>query len=153
MADGTGIGWTIGIAIGLVCVALVSLMVTYYVRYGGNPFLANNSVMPNESSDTAVPEKTARLIMFYVNWCPHCRKAKPVWAQLKTKLDGHTINGTTLSVEMVNCEADKKQAAAFKVNAYPTFKLATKDKIFSYKGPARVDTLAQFAQDALEKSP
>lgn len=104
--------------------------------------------IPNEVSGDAMADKQARLVMFYVDWCPFCKKAKPIWQGIHERHDGTTVNGYTLSVESVNCESDKAQAKQYGIDAYPTFKLIRKDKIFGYKGPIRKDTLEQFLQDS-----
>lgn len=103
---------------------------------------------PNVVSGTAMSDKQARLVMFYVDWCPHCRKAKPIWQGIHERHDGTSVNDYTVTVESVNCESDKAQAKLYDIDAYPTFKLIRKDKIYAYRGPIRKDTLEQFLQDS-----
>lgn len=105
---------------------------------------------PNpKTEDTRVEPKEARFTMFYVNWCPHCKKAKPIWQLVHNQLDGQQINGYTVTVDSVNCEADKRKAKAYKVKAYPTFKLTLNDTIITYRGPPIAETLKLFVKTAL----
>ena len=30
-------------------------------------------------------------IMFYADWCPHCKTAKPAWDEIKTQYENKTI--------------------------------------------------------------
>ena len=105
---------------------------------------------PNVVSGDAMQDGTARVIMFYVDWCPHCKKAKPIWQGLHEQFDGKTQGAYTLSIESVNCESDVPTAKLYDIEAYPTFKFVRKDKIYTYKGPLRKDTLTQFITDCIK---
>lgn len=105
---------------------------------------------PNEVTGDAMADKQARLVMFYVDWCPYCKKAKPIWQGIHEANDGQDVNGYKISVESVNCESDKPSAKLYGIEAYPTFKLIRKDRIYTYKGAVRKDTLLQFLKDSTQ---
>ena len=45
---------------------------------------------------------TADLYLFYTTWCPHCKKAKPEWERLKTKIGENPVNGVKINfIEVV----------------------------------------------------
>ena len=35
-------------------------------------------------TDASNANKTATLMLFYVDWCPYCKTAKPEWESLKS---------------------------------------------------------------------
>ena len=39
----------------------------------------------NEGYTNSGPTKQAELMLFYADWCPHCKTAKPIWNELKTQ--------------------------------------------------------------------
>lgn len=47
----------------------------------------------------------ATVYFFFADWCPHCKKAKPHWESAKSKMDGTSVNGTTVVFKEVDCSA------------------------------------------------
>lgn len=93
----------------------------------------------------------ADLYYFYTEWCPHCKKASPVILKLKEYIQsqGGNINGVSVNVIEVNCETDQATADRFKVEGYPTIKLAYQSKVIEYDAKPQLDTLIQFLETAL----
>jgi hypothetical protein len=59
--------------IGILFVCLAFYLYHYLVKPSTNPnFVPNNELSDNHSHQ-------AELMLFYVDWCPHCKTAKPVW--------------------------------------------------------------------------
>jgi len=58
-------------------------------------------------------EGEAKIYFFYVDWCPHCVKAKPEVANFKK-------NNANVEVVEVDCDKQKDLAKEFGVRAYPT---------------------------------
>ena len=52
-----------------------------------------NYVENNEFIDTNAKTYT-EVYFFHTNWCPHCKKAKPVWNNVKEEYDQKVINNT-----------------------------------------------------------
>tara|TARA_B100001057_G_C22659055_1_gene875214 strand:- start:469 stop:927 length:459 start_codon:yes stop_codon:yes gene_type:complete len=90
---------TENIVIAILLVILVVLVV-YYVRQN------------NEGFDSDKPT----LYFFYVDWCPHCTRARPEIEKVKR-------NNNRVIVVMVNCDEEKQLARQHNVRAYPTLKL------------------------------
>jgi thiol-disulfide isomerase/thioredoxin len=81
---------------------------------------------------------TARILFFTVDWCPHCKKAKPEWDKFAAAKNGKVINGCKISCEIINCTDDsqvhtsdsQKQVTIaqminkYDIASYPTVKLA-----------------------------
>ena len=93
----------------VVIVVLLVVLVVLVVHY------VNKN---NEGFDTNSKHK---LYFFYVDWCPHCTKAKENVFNDKT---WNTVKGhENVELVMVNCEGsdeEKKLAKEFNVSAYPT---------------------------------
>ena len=108
------------IVIGVLLVILVGL-VLYYVKQ-------NRSEGFTESSEPIV------VYLFYVDWCPHCKTAKPKMAEVQKNLakNNNKVNGNDVIIEMVNCEGSEKEkelAREMDVKAYPTVVAKTTKRI------------------------
>ena len=74
------------IIIMLVVVLFIGIAIYYYYHYVSpsmkpeyNP---NHEHLASSSSNSG---KSAELLLFYVDWCPHCKTAKPAWDEIKTQ--------------------------------------------------------------------
>lgn len=105
-----------------------------------------NKASPVETLD----DKRADLYLFYTDWCPHCKKTKPEWVQLKKKYEnGKKVNGYTLNFIDVDCEANKDLADKFDINGYPTIKLVKGNQVIEFDAKPDVKTLEQFLSTVL----
>ena len=90
----------------VILLVVLVILVVHYVNKNNEGF--NNNTKP-------------KLYFFFVNWCPHCTKAKENVFNDKT---WNTVKGhENVELVMVNCEGseeEKKLAKKFNVNAYPT---------------------------------
>ena len=78
--------------------------------------------------------------MFHVKWCGYCKRTKPAYMKFMQQNDGKVINGRKVSIEMIDCEENKNNAALaqkFGVKGYPTFILTKNGKNTSYEGEDR----------------
>jgi thiol-disulfide isomerase/thioredoxin len=69
--------------------------------------------------------KKCTINFFYVDWCPHCTKAKPEVEDLEKELEENDgkLNGVEVEVNKINpeeSEENKEKATENNVNAYPT---------------------------------
>jgi thiol-disulfide isomerase/thioredoxin len=85
----------------LILFILVSKFVyeTYFVKYNKN----------KELSDVANAKNTKEICaiyFFYVDWCPHCVKAKPEWNAFKDQYDNKVVNGYVLKCYSIDCTKD-----------------------------------------------
>jgi len=95
----------------------------------------------------------AELLLFYVDWCPHCKTAKPVWEELKTEYENKTINGYTILFTEINCTNEspevEKLINTYKIEGYPTIKLLKDGQIIEYDAKPTRATLEQFLNSVL----
>ena len=111
--------------------------------YQGTPSMLESGLDPNQ----------ATFMFFYTSWCPWCKKAQPAWASLKESLKTNpkTFGGYSVQFEEINAENDKGKAALYQIEAYPTYKLQTSDKIYEYKGAPSADAFRKFLVSVLGK--
>lgn len=128
-------------------VVLVIIGVVYYF------YSKKSSETFTNSYDSSDSEKQAELMLFYVDWCPHCKTAKPVWEELKTEYKNKTINGYNVLFTEINCTTEtpeiEKLIAKFSIEGYPTIKLLKDGQVIEYDAKPTKDTLTQFLNTAL----
>ena len=99
----------------LALLAVLLVLVVMYVRQ-------NRENFTSEEEDNG---KRAVINFFYVDWCPHCTKAKPEVEELEKELaeNGGKLNGVEVEINKINpeeSEENKEKATKCNVNAYPT---------------------------------
>jgi len=69
--------------------------------------------------------------MFSVDWCPHCKAAKPEFEACKQGPKSSAAN-----FKLINCEDDKNKAliSGFNIEGYPTFALVNGTDTTYYDG-------------------
>jgi len=100
----------------------------------------------------SVPEGTARLSFFFVDWCGWCKKTMPEWEKLEQKVNETPVFGQTrVKLVRINAEEERKLADLYEADAYPTILLETKDALYRYEGKRTADDLFQFLRETLGK--
>ena len=107
--------------------------------------------VPNKEfiQDNGSSNDTADLYFFYTTWCPHCKKAMPVWEKFKENIEPTGMNGVKINFIEVDCDKDPDTAERFNVEGYPTIKLSYNKKVIEYDAKPDIDTLNQFLQSSL----
>jgi|SaaInlV_165m_DNA_1040744.scaffolds.fasta_scaffold76085_1 thiol-disulfide isomerase/thioredoxin len=88
------------------------------------------------------PQSDSKMVMFYVDWCPHCQKAKPIWKKLGDKLSNKLPK---LKLEMVNGEENRKLAEKYEIQYFPTILYINGDSVVEYEGERELEPLTNFA--------
>lgn len=87
-------------------------------------------------------QSDAKLVMFYVDWCPHCQKAKPIWKKLVDRLSNKLPK---LRLEMINGEENRKLAEKYEIQYFPTILYIKGDSVVEYEGERELEPLINFA--------
>jgi thiol-disulfide isomerase/thioredoxin len=108
--------------------------------------------------------RTAEVLFFYADWCPHCKKVKDppgdsMWDKLKTSekvSDGTIINGYAIKYVGKDCTNNKdpqtqKTLDKYKVEGFPTFKIALGNEIIEYDAKPEIDSLERFILTTLSR--
>ena len=139
--------------VGIVFLVLILGIFAYYVykQYADEKtaFHANRENIPKDQNSN----KTATLMLFYVDWCPHCKTAKPEWELLKTEYDGKSINGYTVNFTEYNCTNESPETTQlmdkYSIEGYPTIKLVKDNQIIEYDAKPTKSTMEQFLNTVL----
>ena len=93
-------------------VFLVLLLLKYYTR---------------GSSYEGFQEGVDEFVLYYAEWCPHCKTVKPEFKSWGADKGSVQIGGKTVFVRMVEEQEIGKEAKKPEVKGYPTFILRKAD--------------------------
>jgi thiol-disulfide isomerase/thioredoxin len=134
----------------MIFLAIFFIIIIYYIytKYFSNGFGKTIENMENQSGD-----KTAELMLFHVDWCPHCKTAKPEWDQVKAEYQNKSINGYNVMFNEINCTdetPDKvKMIETYKIEGYPTIKLVKDNQVIDFDAKPTKETLTKFLNTVL----
>lgn len=118
-----------------VILAVVVVLAIAYMGY--RSYFGSVLGFQNPSEDT--------FTMFYADWCPHCKTAKP---DFKSWMDNGPVKvgNKSVTLRMVEQSADKAgEMKKKKVQGFPTFLLETTDgQVVEYKGERSTDGYLKF---------
>ena len=133
--------------------AIVFIIVAVFVYFQFVKPALKPSYTANREKDQGDHSKEAELMFFYVDWCPHCKTAKPDWEELRSEYENKTINGYRIIFTEINCtdesEEVEKLMNKYKIEGYPTIKLLKDGQIIEYDAKPSKDTLIQFLNNVL----
>jgi thiol-disulfide isomerase/thioredoxin len=135
---------------------LILLVAVYHIykKYGIDINILEKFTGNSENDiSVASSNKNAELILFAVDWCPHCKTAKPEWENLKASQDGNQINGYTVVFTEYNCTKESDQinqlVSKYKIEGYPTIKLLKDGQIIDFDAKPTEGTLNEFLNTVL----
>jgi glutaredoxin len=93
-------------------------------------------------------ENTIRVIIFTVDWCPHCKNAKQPWQSFADVYHKKVVNGYLIQCNMMDCTDPEKPEVksaleSYGIDSYPT--------VILMKGKERYDFDAKITKGALEQ--
>ena len=109
----------------------------------------NNMVKKPDPKD-----KEVIFVLFFVEWCPHCKTVKPEWKKLM-KLNNTKINGKNVKIQAANAEGsqvEKEAARDNNVEGYPTIKLISQSQVLDYNGARNAPAMEKFIKDYCNKN-
>lgn len=113
-------------------------------------YSANNEYTSGGSDGKA---GQAEIMLFYADWCPHCKTAKPIWEEVKTEFENKTINGYNVLFTDVNCTTEtpevEKLMSTYKIEGFPTIKLLKDGQVIEFDAKPSKATLEQFLNTVL----
>jgi thiol-disulfide isomerase/thioredoxin len=138
----------------LLFLGLVFLGFIIYVVYSSIKFTKtvynDNGTTPTDASSGA---KEAELMIFSVDWCPHCKTAKPEWEKVKSEYSGKQVNGYNLLFTEINCTNESPQVTKlmdqFKIEGYPTIKMVKDGQVIEFDAKPTYSNLTQFLNTAI----
>ena len=126
------------ILMGLILVLLLAL---YYMQRRNQDARNSNIVVSNNNvvetfSDNELEANSGEVVMvlFFVNWCPHCKTVKPIWEKATSELNNTSVNGKNVRFVSVDCEEKPELGEKYNVEGYPTIKVFTEGNVQEYDG-------------------
>lgn len=134
----------------IIFVAIAVFYYFYYVSPSSKKYHANNEHIPINSPQSG---KSAELLFFFADWCPHCKAAKPIWNDLKAEYENKAVNGYVIVFTEVDCSEEtaevEKMMNQYNVEGYPTIKLLKDGQIIEYDAKPSKETLTKFLNTVL----
>ena len=137
-------------------VTIIFIIVSYLVIQNYKQKYVKNEGLMNDvaNANTRKSTETATIMMFHVDWCPHCKTARPGWDQFKAQFDGKVINGFTLTCVDHNCTDDKDSKVQsllnrYKIESYPTIKMLKREEVLDFDSKITKSSLTSFVNTML----
>jgi thiol-disulfide isomerase/thioredoxin len=87
---------------------------------------------------------TAEIYLFKTDWCPHCKRAVPIFESVKNKYNETLVNGHRVIFRVIDCDTDTATADKFKVEGYPTIKLVKGSEVVEFDAKPEEAAIVQF---------
>jgi thiol-disulfide isomerase/thioredoxin len=89
------------------------------------------------------------IYFFSVDWCPHCKTAKPEWQTFSDNYDDAEINGYTIRCMSKDCTDDSDAAVQdmvqkYQIEGYPTIKMVKEGKTIDFDAKVTNGNLEKF---------
>ena len=81
----------------------------------------------------------AMFVLYYVDWCPHCKVVKPEWEKLENDTSIKNV-----AITKVNCEKDEKAAEENNIEGFPTILFTHNNKVEAYEGGREYEDFKKF---------
>ena len=111
------------VVIFILLVVVIGLLVRHYVNYTRSS--ENFSAHDEDDSDEV------KIVLYFAPWCPHCANYIQEWKKLG---DSQKVNGKTVKVEKVDCEANPDVPQKENIEGFPTVKLHANNTVEEYTG-------------------
>jgi len=125
---------------------------TFVAPKMNSSYAANNESSTNNSNSNGAT-KEAEMLLFYADWCPHCKTAKPIWYEVADEYQNKTINGYKVVFTEVNCTNEtaevEKMMNQYKVEGFPTIKMIKDGQVIEYDAKPTKETLVEFLNTVL----
>lgn len=137
------------LAIGLFFVAAIFYYFYYVVPSLKPKYHPNSEQIPKDGFNG----KSAELLFFFADWCPHCKAAKPIWNDIKSEYENKTINGYKVEFTEIDCSEESSEVEKlmnqYSIEGYPTIKLLKDGQIIEYDAKPSKEMLTKFLNTVL----
>lgn len=136
--------------LGGLAILLILAGVYFYLDYVKK---TSDDVVESLADGSQPADREAELMFFHVDWCPHCKTAKPEWDELKAEYSNNNINGYRVMFTEVNCTEETPEIESmiqkFKIEGYPTIKLVKEGQVIEYDAKPTKSTMLDFLSTVL----
>ena len=129
---------TVWIALGVLFIAgLTYYIYVNYIRKDKKEFVPNE-----EYVDKRVKYEC---ILFYTEWCPHCKKTMKEWMDYK-----NGFGDERAKFSIVDCDKNKDKAELFGIESYPTIVLVLDGKNYVFDSNFSKESMDKFVSTILK---
>jgi thiol-disulfide isomerase/thioredoxin len=89
------------------------------------------------------------VMMFSVDWCPHCKKAATPWEDFKQAYHGKKVKGRNIRCEKYDLTNDDTMGKKYKVDSYPTIKMLKDGQVIDFDAKVTTYALERFVEDMI----
>jgi thiol-disulfide isomerase/thioredoxin len=143
-----------------ICAVTALIIAALYV-FRPNIFESfTNSYKPNSGSSgegegeegSSGSEGTpVEIMLFSVDWCPHCKVARPEWNKVAESTK--SINGRKIIFTDINCTDETPEVTKlikqYNIEGYPTIKLIKDGKVIDFDAKPTEQHLKEFLKQAV----
>lgn len=124
---------------------IIFSIISYYIYKSKK--IDPNRFIENDEYKTDKQVKEVELMLFSVDWCPHCLSTRKVWDSFKLsfKPDGYIIVYTE-----IDCDKYKNTADSYNITEYPTIILVKDDIKYIYDAEISNETLELFINTVMK---
>ena len=104
-------------------VVLIFILIAIFTYIDSRQYMLEgftSNTNTNTNNDT-------QLMLFYADWCGHCKKMKPDWEKLKTEFPGKCIDVESESIT-------DEHRSKYNVKGYPSIFVVRGEEITEYDG-------------------
>ena len=139
------------ISVAVVIAVLICIFIAYKSKLLES-FTGGNEYKPNSGSSSDM--QSVELMMFSVDWCPHCKSAAPEWEKLENEFGNSQINGKKVIFTKMNCTEEtpeiEKLLKKYTIEGYPTIKLLKDGEIINFEAKPTYPNLLQFLKSTIQ---
>tara|TARA_B100000401_G_scaffold410320_1_gene328330 strand:+ start:379 stop:801 length:423 start_codon:yes stop_codon:yes gene_type:complete len=95
--------------------------------------------MNNNKKKISGGNNSTTFILYYVDWCPHCKTVKPEWEKLENDKSLENV-----TIKKINCEENEKAAIENNIEGFPTILFTHNNKVESYEGGREYSDFKEF---------
>ena len=95
---------------------LILCVIAYYV-YANDFFKVLNRNGESDIPNANANKGESAIMFFHVDWCPHCKTAKPAWDNIRAKYSNTRVNGYTC--KFLDYNVTEKEEGGLQLQSIP----------------------------------
>jgi thiol-disulfide isomerase/thioredoxin len=119
----------------------------YFASFNKKVYKANHEATSGSGSGSSSGSE-AEIILFYVDWCPHCKTAKPIWDKVKSEYQDQVVKGKKVIFTEINCTNEspdiEEMINKYNIQGYPTIKMLKDGQVIEFDAKPTQVNLEQF---------
>uniref|UniRef100_A0A6C0CPT6 Thioredoxin domain-containing protein n=1 Tax=viral metagenome TaxID=1070528 RepID=A0A6C0CPT6_9ZZZZ len=136
--------------IAVVFIGLAFYVYSSYISPKINPQFVENKEIVSSMDDDTKDVEAVDLILFKVDWCPHSKKAIPIWNKIKEEWENKKVNGKRLVFKVIDGDKQENEINKFedqykkRIDGFPTIIMVKDKDIVEYDAKPDMKTFEEF---------